>query len=88
MKYLDKLMELGCFSRKDVVALTGNEHAAHSLLYDYTKAGYLERVRRDLYTTISLETKQKTLLHKATMSSISMIILYSGFFIYYRFCDS
>jgi len=58
MKYLDKLIELGCFSRKDVVALTGNEHAAHSLLYDYTKAGYIDRVRRDLYTTISLETKQ------------------------------
>lgn len=58
MKYLNKLIELGCFSRRDVVALTGNEHAAHSLLYDYVNAGYIERVRRDLYTAISLETKQ------------------------------
>jgi len=58
MKYLDKLIELGCFSRKDVVALTGNEQAAHSLLYDYTNAGYIDRIRRDLYTTVSLETKQ------------------------------
>lgn len=58
MKYLNKLIELGCFSRQDVVALTGNEHAAHSLLHDYIKAGYIDRIRRDLYTTISLETRQ------------------------------
>lgn len=58
MKYLNKLIELGCFSRHDVVALTGNEHAAHSLLHDYINAGYIDRIRRDLYTTISLETKQ------------------------------
>jgi predicted transcriptional regulator of viral defense system len=58
VKYLDKLIELGCFSRRDVTALTGNEHAAHSLLYDYMNAGYIERIRRGLYTAISLETKQ------------------------------
>jgi len=58
MKYLDKLVEMGSFSRQDIVALTGNEHAAHSLLYAYTNAGYIERIRRDLYTVISLETKQ------------------------------
>lgn len=58
MKYLEKIIELGCFSRQDVVALTGNEQAAHSLLYDYTNAGYIERIRRDLYTAISFETKQ------------------------------
>ena len=58
MKYLDRLIELGCFSRGDVVELTGNEHAAHSLLYEYINAGYIERIRRNLYTAISLETKQ------------------------------
>lgn len=58
MKYLDKLIELGCFSRQDVVALTGNEQAAHSLLHDHINTGYIERIRRDLYTAISLETKQ------------------------------
>lgn len=58
MKYLDKLIDLGCFSRQEVVELTGNEQAAHSLIYDYLKAGYIERIRRDLYTAISFETKQ------------------------------
>ncbi|NLW88798.1 MAG: transcriptional regulator [Clostridiaceae bacterium] len=58
MKYINKLFELGCFSRRDVVSLTGNEQAAHSLLHDYLKAGYIERIRRDLYTAISFEAKQ------------------------------
>jgi predicted transcriptional regulator of viral defense system len=58
MKYLDRLIELGCFSRQDVVVLIGNEQAAHSLLHDYTNAGHIDRIRRNLYTTISLETKQ------------------------------
>ncbi len=58
MKYLEKLLELGCFTRQDVVALTGNAQAAHSLLHNYLKAGYIDRIRRDLYSAISLETKQ------------------------------
>ena len=58
MKYLNKLIELSCFSHQDVVALAGTEKAAHSLLNDYVNAGYIERIRRDLYATISLESKQ------------------------------
>lgn len=58
MKYLEKIIDLGCFSRQNIVALTGNEQAAHSLIHDYLKAGYIERIRRDLYTAISFETKQ------------------------------
>lgn len=58
MKYIERLLELGCFSRQDVVKLTGNAQAAHSLLHNYLKAGYIERIRRDLYSAISFETKQ------------------------------
>ena len=58
MKYIDKLIELSCFTRRDVVALVGNEHAAHSLIYEYINKGYIQRIRHNLYTTISLETKQ------------------------------
>ena len=35
MKYYEKLVELGCVSRKDFVSLTGSESAAASLIYDY-----------------------------------------------------
>lgn len=58
MKYYEKLIELGCFSRKDLVMLTGSEAAASSLIYDYLRKGYIERVRHDLYTVMSLESKQ------------------------------
>lgn len=57
MKYYEDLLELGCFSRKELASLTGSTAAA-DLIYNYQKKGYIERVKRDLYTVISLETKQ------------------------------
>lgn len=38
--------------------MLGNDETAGSLLREYLKKGYIERVRRDLYAVISLETKQ------------------------------
>ena len=58
MKHYEKLIELGCFSREDVAKLLGNDNTAGSLLREYQKKGYIERVRRDFYVTISLETRQ------------------------------
>lgn len=58
MKHYEKLLELGCFSRGRIAALLGNDETAGSLLREYQKKGYIERVRRDLYVVISLETKQ------------------------------
>ena len=58
MKHYEKLIELGCFSRSDIAAYLGNDATAASLLRDYLKKGYIERVRPDLYTVISLETHQ------------------------------
>ena len=58
MKHYDKLLELGCFSRSDIAGMLGNDETAGSLLREYLKKGYIERVRRDLYAVISLETKQ------------------------------
>ena len=61
MKHYDELLKLGCFSRGDIAAMLGNDETAGSLLREYQKKGYIERVRRDLYTVISLETKQPVL---------------------------
>jgi predicted transcriptional regulator of viral defense system len=58
MKYYEQLVDLGCFSRKDVTELTGSADAAHSLLAAYKKRGLIESVRRDLFVAMSLETKQ------------------------------
>jgi len=61
MKYYEKLVELGCFSRQDLVNISGSDSAASSLIYEYLKKNYIERVRHDTYTTISLETRQPIL---------------------------
>ena len=71
MKYVENLLELGCFSRQDVVSITGNEQAAHSLIHNYLINGYIERIRRDLYSAISLETKQPVANRFLIASSIA-----------------
>lgn len=58
MKYYEKLLELGCFSKRDLEQITGNEATAKWVAYEYQKKKYIEQVKRDLYVTISLETKQ------------------------------
>lgn len=61
MKYYEKMLEFGCVNKSKVMELTGSEAAAKSLLYDYQKKGYIEKIKRDLYAVISLETKQPLL---------------------------
>lgn len=71
MKHYEKLIDMGCFTRNDVCKMLGNEAAAHSLLYDYSRKGLIERVRRDLYVAISLETKQAVKNRYAIASRIA-----------------
>ena len=56
MELYKKLAVIRCFTRRDVVRLTGSENAARWQIYNYLTKGYIERVRRDLYAVISLET--------------------------------
>ena len=53
-----ELAALRCFTHQDMVALTGSESAALWHIRNYLNKGYIERVRRDLYAVISLETNQ------------------------------
>jgi len=58
MKYYERLVDLGCFTRDDVEAMTRNRETAHSVIEAYKKKGLIESVRRDLFVAMSLETKQ------------------------------
>lgn len=58
MKYYERLVDLGCFTRDDVEAMTGNRETAHSVIESYKKKGWIESIRRDLFAAVSLETKQ------------------------------
>jgi predicted transcriptional regulator of viral defense system len=58
MKYYERLLEMGCFTRNDLCALTGNFDTAGTLLKNYQKKGYLRQVRRNLYVAINLADRQ------------------------------
>ena len=58
MKYYNQLLDMGNFNHKDVVMITGSEESAKKVLANYTKRGYIEKIRRDYYVAISLETHQ------------------------------
>ena len=58
MDLYKKLAALRCFTHSDMVQLTGSESAAMWNIKRYLKKGYIERVRRNLYAVISLETEQ------------------------------
>ncbi len=58
MKRYKELVALRCFTHKDMVQLSGSESAAAWQIRNYLQKGYIERVRRDLYAVISMETGQ------------------------------
>ncbi len=58
MKLYKELAALRCFKHKDMVQFAGSESAAAWQIKNYLQKGYIERVRRDLYAVISLETGQ------------------------------
>lgn len=61
MKYYESLLDMGCFSREQLIQLTGTPGAANMIIYEYQKKGLIEKVKRDFYVVISLETKQPLL---------------------------
>lgn len=61
MKHYEKMLEMGCFNRLDLIELTGSPAAASSVIYDYQKRGLIQRVKRDFYVAISLESRQPVL---------------------------
>ena len=58
MELYKELAALRCFTHKDMVQLVGSESAAAWQIKNYLQKGYIERVRRDLYAVISMETGQ------------------------------
>ncbi len=58
MELYKELAALRCFTHQDMVRFTGSESAAMWQIRTYLQKGYIERVRRDLYAVISLETGQ------------------------------
>ena len=58
MRYYADLLKLRCFHRSDVTRLTGSPTAANQLLTQYRRRGYIDQVRRDLWTVLGLVDRQ------------------------------
>lgn len=58
MNLYKELAAIRCFTHNDMVQITGSESAAQWQIKNYLKKGYIERVRRDLYAVVSMETEQ------------------------------
>jgi predicted transcriptional regulator of viral defense system len=56
MKHYERLLKMGCFTWAEIVSMTGNKHAADSLVRCYLKKGYIQSVKRGLYTAVDLAT--------------------------------
>ena len=59
-KYIVEFHKLKIFHKKDIVALTDNENAAKELLRRYKQEGLISQIRRDLYVSTDLVTKNSS----------------------------
>lgn len=89
MKHYEKLLALGCFTKADLEEITGSEAAAKWLCREYQKKGYIERVKRNLYVAISLETQQPIASRYAIASHISddAVVSYHSAFEFYGYAN-
>jgi len=58
MKYYERLLEMGCFTRDEVYTLTSNYDTAGTVLKSYMKKGYVMQVKRNLYVAVNLADHQ------------------------------
>lgn len=58
MDLYKELAAMRCFTRNELVKMAGSEASAAWIIGKYLEKGYIERIRRDLYAVISLETGQ------------------------------
>ena len=89
MKHYEKILSLGCFSKAELEEITGSEAAAKWLIQEYQKKGYMERVKRDLYVAISLETQQAIANRYVIASHISddSVVSYHSAFEFYGYAN-
>ena len=71
MKYYKKMLEKGCFTRRDVCDMVGNKNSADNLIQNYLKKGYVKRVKHNLYVALDLVTGEPSVNKFLIASSIT-----------------
>ena len=85
MDLYKELAALRCVTHNDFLRLTGSEGATQRKIKNYLEKGYVERIRRDLYAVISMETEQPIPSRFQIASSVaedSYVALHSAFEFY------
>ncbi|MDR1110618.1 MAG: transcriptional regulator [Deltaproteobacteria bacterium] len=60
MKHYAQLLKMGCFTWNELSAVIGNPKTADSLARSYMKKGYIQSVKRGLYTAVDLATGESS----------------------------
>lgn len=60
MKFYEDFLKLGCFCFEEAVKVVGLKATTKSLLQQYTKKGYLVKVKRGLYAAVNLFDHEPT----------------------------
>ncbi|MCI9220818.1 MAG: hypothetical protein HFH94_13935, partial [Lachnospiraceae bacterium] len=60
-KHYDEMCRRGCFTMQDVAYIVGEQSGAAYVVNDYQRKGYIDRIHRNLYVAMDMETKQPAL---------------------------
>jgi len=71
LKHYEQLLDMGCFSRDDVYHMTNNYDTAGTVIKNYLKKGYIQKVKHNLYIAINLADRQPVVSKYRIASSIS-----------------
>ena len=61
VKYYDEMRKLGCFTLQDVAEMVGEQSAVTYVVNDYQRKGYIDRIHRNLYAVMDMDTEQPVL---------------------------
>jgi predicted transcriptional regulator of viral defense system len=89
LKYYSDLLAIGCFTRKQVCAITGNYNTAGTLLKSYLAKGYIRKVKRNLYVAVNLADNEPAIskFRIGSMVTGSAYVSHHAAFEYYGYAN-
>lgn len=82
VKYYERMLELGCFTLRDVTEMVGKRSAVAYLVNDFQRRGYIDRIHRNRYTVMDAEREEPVLNRYQIGSRLfpdAYVALYSAF---------
>lgn len=89
VKYYEEFLRRRNFSFEDAVRIVGSRSGALSILSEYTKKGYISKVRRGLYVAMDFATKSPVLdrYEVAALLEDDAVVSHHSAFSYYGFAN-